>query len=84
MKEKVCIIAPDLHHVTKFYQPNGEICKRQWTPKDTASIILLFLYSLLSAPDLETPLSNDIGTQYQNERPAFEAMPFEFCDMNRF
>jgi ubiquitin-conjugating enzyme E2 D/E len=73
---------PSYTMVTKIYHPNvgqnGEICKRPWTPKDTLSIILQYLYSLLSAPDLETPLSNDIGTQYQKDRAAFDATAREW------
>jgi ubiquitin-protein ligase len=70
--------------VTKIYHPNvgqnGEICKRPWTPKDTIASILEFLHSLLIAPDLENPLSNDIGTQYQNERATFEKTAREWTN----
>jgi ubiquitin-conjugating enzyme E2 D/E len=74
--------SPEYTMLTKIYHPNvgpnGEICKRPWTPRDTLSIILQSLHSLLSAPDLENPLSNDIGTQYAKDRAAFDATAKEW------
>jgi ubiquitin-conjugating enzyme E2 D/E len=63
---------PSSTMVRKIYHPNvgqnGEIYKRAWTPKDTLLIILQYLYSLLSAPDLE----------YQKDRVAFDATAREW------
>jgi ubiquitin-protein ligase len=76
--------SPSYTMVTKIYHPNvgqaGEICPRQWVPKDTLSIILQYLYSLLGAPNLETPLSNDIGTQYQKDFAAFSRIAKEWTN----
>jgi ubiquitin-protein ligase len=76
--------SPSYTMITKIYHPNvgqnGEICRRPWTPKDTLSIILQSLHSLLIVPDLENPLSNDIGTQYQKDRATFEKTAREWTN----
>uniref|UniRef100_A0A2K6S9C9 UBC core domain-containing protein n=1 Tax=Saimiri boliviensis boliviensis TaxID=39432 RepID=A0A2K6S9C9_SAIBB len=77
----VVIAAPKVHFMTKIYDPNvdklGRIClvilKDKWSPALQIRTVLLSIQALLSAPNPDDPLANDVAEQWKiNEAQATE------------
>ena len=71
--------APKVRFITKIYHPNidklGRICldslKDKWTPALQIRTILLSIQALLSAPNPDDPLANDVADLWNaNEEAA--------------
>ncbi|KAF6122464.1 ubiquitin conjugating enzyme E2 N [Phyllostomus discolor] len=73
--------APKVRFMTKIYHPNvdklGRICldilKDKWSPALQIRTVLLSIQALLSAPNPDDPLANDVAEQWKtNEAQAIE------------
>ncbi|EHB05355.1 Ubiquitin-conjugating enzyme E2 N [Heterocephalus glaber] len=81
LPEKYPMVAPKIRFMTKIYHPNvdklGRICldilKDKWSPALQIRTVLLSIQALLSAPNPDDPLANDIAEQWKtNEAQAIE------------
>ena len=72
---------PKVRFLTRIYHPNidklGRICldilKDKWSPALQIRTVLLPIQALLSAPNPDDPLSNDVAEHYNaNEKDAIE------------
>lgn len=73
--------APKVRFMTKIYHPNidslGRICldilKDKWSPALQIRTVLLSIQALLSAPNPEDPLANDVAEKWKvNEAEAIQ------------
>lgn len=68
------MIPPKVRFLTKIYHPNidklGRICldilKDKWTPALQMSSVLLSIQALLSAPNPDDPLANDVADHWKS------------------
>ncbi|XP_011745584.1 ubiquitin-conjugating enzyme E2 N-like [Macaca nemestrina] len=81
LAEEYPMAAPEVRFMTKIYHPNvdklGRICldilKDKWSPALQISTGLLSIQALLSAPNPDDPLANDVAEQWEtNEAQAIE------------
>jgi hypothetical protein len=72
---------PKVRFLTKIYHPNvdklGRICldilKDKWSPALQVQAVLLSIQALLSAPNPDDPLANDVAQHWkENEKAAME------------
>ncbi|KAJ1734346.1 ubiquitin-conjugating enzyme E2 N [Coemansia biformis] len=72
---------PKVRFMTKMYHPNidklGRICldilKDKWSPALQIRTVLLSIQALLSAPNPDDPLANDVAEQWKaNEKRAIQ------------
>ncbi|KAK7891129.1 hypothetical protein WMY93_023092 [Mugilogobius chulae] len=79
--EEYPMSAPKVRFMTKIYHPNvdklGRICldilKDKWSPALQIRTVLLSIQALLSAPNPDDPLANDVAEQWKaNEAIAIE------------
>jgi ubiquitin-conjugating enzyme E2 N len=77
--------APKVRFITKIYHPNidklGRICldilKDKWSPALQIRTVLLSIQALLSAPNPDDPLANDVAEHWKkNEKEAIETGTF--------
>ena len=67
------MVAPKVCFMTKIYHPNidklGRIClailKDEWSPALQICTVLLSTQALLSAPNPDDPLANDVAEQWK-------------------
>lgn len=75
LPEEYPMSAPKVRFVTKIYHPNidklGRICldilKEKWSPALQIRTVLLSIQALLSAPNPEDPLNNEVADQWKME-----------------
>ncbi|KER22891.1 hypothetical protein T265_09096 [Opisthorchis viverrini] len=81
LPEDYPMTAPKVRFTTKLYHPNvdklGRICldilKDKWSPALQIRTVLLSIQALLSAPNPDDPLDNEVATHWkQNEPEALE------------
>ncbi|XP_075249521.1 ubiquitin-conjugating enzyme E2 N [Convolutriloba macropyga] len=81
LPEEYPMTAPKVRFTTKIYHPNidklGRICldilKDKWSPALQIRTVLLSIQALLSAPNPDDPLANDVAEQWKsNESQAME------------
>ncbi|CAD7691051.1 unnamed protein product [Nyctereutes procyonoides] len=81
LPEEYPMAAPKVCFMTKIYHPNvdklGRICldilKDKWSPTLQIHTVLLSIQALLSAPNPDDPLANDVAEQWKtNEAQAIE------------
>jgi len=81
LPEEYPMAAPKVRFMTKIYHPNidklGRICldilKDKWSPALQIRTVLLSIQALLSAPNPDDPLANDVAEQWKhNEALALE------------
>ncbi|KAG8513950.1 Ubiquitin-conjugating enzyme E2 N [Galemys pyrenaicus] len=81
LPEEYPMAAPKVRFMTKIYHPNvdklGRICldilKDKWSPALQIRTVLLSIQALLSAPNPDDPLANDVAEQWKtNEAQAIE------------
>ncbi|KAH8029528.1 hypothetical protein HPB51_001253 [Rhipicephalus microplus] len=79
LPEEYPMLAPKVRFMTKIYHPNidklGRICldilKDKWSPALQIRTVLLSIQALLSAPNPDDPLANDVAEQWKvNEAEA--------------
>jgi len=69
---------PKVRFLTKIYHPNidrlGRICldilKDKWSPALQIRTVLLSIQALLSAPNPDDPLANDIAARWKEDEKA--------------
>lgn len=75
------MVAPKVRFLTKIYHPNidklGRICldilKDKWSPALQIRTVLLSVQALLSAPNPDDPLANDVAEHWKlNEKEAID------------
>ncbi|GAN06842.1 ubiquitin-conjugating enzyme [Mucor ambiguus] len=75
---------PKVRFLTKIYHPNidklGRICldilKDKWSPALQIRTVLLSIQALLSAPNPDDPLANDVASHWkEDEKGAIEQVP---------
>uniref|UniRef100_A0A8D0T025 UBC core domain-containing protein n=1 Tax=Sus scrofa TaxID=9823 RepID=A0A8D0T025_PIG len=83
LPEEYPMAAPKVRFMTKIYHPNvdklGRICldilKDKWSPALQIRTVLLSIQALLSAPNPDDPLANDVAEQWKtNEAQAIETV----------
>jgi len=75
LPEEYPMSAPKVRFVTKIYHPNidklGRICldilKDKWSPALQIRTVLLSIQALLSAPNPEDPLNNEVADQWKTD-----------------
>ncbi|KAM9375569.1 ubiquitin-conjugating enzyme E2Na isoform 1-T2 [Pholidichthys leucotaenia] len=75
LTEEYPMAPPKVRFLTKIYHPNvdklGRICldilKDKWSPALQIRTVLLSIQALLSAPNPEDPLANDVAEQWKND-----------------
>ncbi|KAJ7379449.1 ubiquitin-conjugating enzyme E2 N [Desmophyllum pertusum] len=81
LPEEYPMAAPKVRFMTKIYHPNvdklGRICldilKDKWSPALQIRTVLLSIQALLSAPNPDDPLANDVAEQWKvDENKAIE------------
>ncbi|ESO10735.1 hypothetical protein HELRODRAFT_185270 [Helobdella robusta] len=81
LPEEYPMSAPKVRFMTRIYHPNidklGRICldilKEKWSPALQIRTVLLSIQALLSAPNPDDPLANDVAEQWKvNEAQAIE------------
>mmetsp|Transcript_70134 Transcript_70134/g.97536 ORF Transcript_70134/g.97536 Transcript_70134/m.97536 type:complete len:150 (+) Transcript_70134:124-573(+) len=68
---------PKVRFLTKIYHPNidklGRICldilKKKWSPALQIRTVLLSIQALLSAPNPDDPLANDVADHWKTNEP---------------
>lgn len=73
LPEEYPMSAPKVRFMTKIYHPNidklGRICldilKDKWSPALQIRTVLLSIQALLSAPNPDDPLANDVAEQWK-------------------
>jgi len=73
LPEEYPMSAPKVRFITKIYHPNidklGRICldilKDKWSPALQIRTVLLSIQALLSAPNPDDPLANDVAEQWK-------------------
>ena len=77
---------PTIEFKTKMYHPNinekGQVClpmlKESWSPALTSSKILEALTDLLKTPNIDSPLTPEVATQYKTDPEKYEATVREY------
>lgn len=81
LPEEYPMAPPKVRFLTKIYHPNidrlGRICldilKDKWSPALQIRTVLLSIQALLSAPNPDDPLANDVADQWKtNEQIAIQ------------
>ncbi|XP_071486862.1 ubiquitin-conjugating enzyme E2 N-like [Diadema setosum] len=81
LPEEYPMAAPKVRFMTRIYHPNidklGRICldilKDKWSPALQIRTVLLSIQALLSAPNPDDPLANDVAEKWkENEAQALE------------
>ncbi|KAJ2611101.1 ubiquitin-conjugating enzyme E2 N [Coemansia sp. RSA 1365] len=81
LPEEYPMSPPKVRFLTKMYHPNidrlGRICldilKDKWSPALQIRTVLLSIQALLSAPNPDDPLANDVADQWKtNEKLAIQ------------
>lgn len=75
LPEEYPMSAPKVRFLTKIYHPNidklGRICldilKDKWSPALQIRTVLLSVQALLSAPNPDDPLANDVAEHYKKD-----------------
>uniref|UniRef100_A0A3Q3GRX9 UBC core domain-containing protein n=1 Tax=Labrus bergylta TaxID=56723 RepID=A0A3Q3GRX9_9LABR len=75
LPEEYPMAAPKVRFMTKIYHPNvdklGRICldilKDKWSPALQIRTVLLSIQALLSAPNPDDPLANDVAEQWKSD-----------------
>ncbi|VDL61685.1 unnamed protein product [Hymenolepis diminuta] len=75
LPEEYPMTAPKCLFLTKIYHPNidnvGRICldilKEKWSPALQIRTVLLSIQALLSAPNPDDPLANDVASQWKSD-----------------
>lgn len=77
---------PKVRFLTKIYHPNidklGRICldilKDKWSPALQIRTVLLSIQALLSSPNPDDPLANDVAEHYKSDEQAAKAVSKEW------
>ncbi|KAF0029691.1 hypothetical protein F2P81_018796 [Scophthalmus maximus] len=89
LPEEYPMAAPKVRFMTKIYHPNvdklGRICldilKDKWSPALQIRTVLLSIQALLSAPNPDDPLANDVAEQWKkNESHAIETVDIQIVN----
>lgn len=81
LPEEYPMVPPKVRFVTKIYHPNidklGRICldilRDKWSPALQIRTVLLSIQALLSAPNPDDPLANDVAEHWKrDEKTAME------------
>lgn len=77
LPEEYPMAPPKVRFLTKMYHPNidklGRICldilKDKWSPALQIRTVLLSIQALLSAPNPDDPLANDVAEMWKTNEP---------------
>lgn len=86
LPEDYPMAAPRVRFLTKIYHPNidrlGRICldvlKDHWSPAMQIRTILLSVQALLSSPNPDDPLANDVAAIWKEDEPLAKATAREW------
>jgi len=78
LPEEYPMVPPKVRFLTKIYHPNidklGRICldilKDKWSPALQIRTVLLSIQALMSAPNPDDPLANDVADQWKTNEEA--------------
>lgn len=78
LPEEYPMLAPKVRMLTKIYHPNidklGRICldilKEKWSPALQIRTVLLSIQALLSKPNPDDPLANDVAEHWKRDTKA--------------
>ncbi|XP_065912514.1 ubiquitin-conjugating enzyme E2 N-like [Dysidea avara] len=78
LPEEYPMAPPKVRFMTKIYHPNidklGRICldilQKKWSPALQIRTVLLSIQALLSAPNPDDPLANDVAEQWKTNESA--------------
>jgi ubiquitin-conjugating enzyme E2 N len=81
--------APKVRFLTKMYHPNidrlGRICldilKDKWSPALQIRTVLISIQALLSAPNPDDPLDNNVADHWKNDETAAVATAKDWTRM---
>uniref|UniRef100_A0A8C0QLW3 UBC core domain-containing protein n=2 Tax=Canis lupus familiaris TaxID=9615 RepID=A0A8C0QLW3_CANLF len=76
LPEEYPMVTPKVRFMTKIYHPNvdmlGRICldilEGKWSPALQIHTVLLSIQALLSAPNPDDPLANDVAEQWKTNK----------------
>merc|ERR1712070_907691 len=80
------MVPPKVRFLTKIYHPNidklGRICldilKDKWSPALQIRTVLLSIQALMSAPNPDDPLANDVADHWKRNRKEADAVAAEW------
>jgi ubiquitin-conjugating enzyme E2 N len=83
LPEEYPMAPPKVRFLTKMYHPNidklGRICldilKDKWSPALQIRTVLLSIQALLSAPNPDDPLANDVAEMWKTNEPEANTTP---------
>ncbi|KAI9596489.1 putative ubiquitin-conjugating enzyme E2 [Syncephalis fuscata] len=86
LPEEYPMAAPKVRFLTRIYHPNidklGRICldilKDKWSPALQIRTVLLSIQALLSAPNPDDPLANDVAQNWKENEQAAIATAIEW------
>jgi len=86
LPEEYPMAPPKVRFLTKIYHPNidklGRICldilKDKWSPALQIRTVLLSIQALLSAPNPDDPLANDVAQHWKDNEPEAIAKAHEW------
>ncbi|KAJ3322891.1 Ubiquitin-conjugating enzyme 13 [Boothiomyces sp. JEL0866] len=72
---------PKVRFLTKIYHPNIDKLGHKWSPALQIRTVLLSIQALLSAPNPDDPLANDVAQHWKDNEPEAIAMGIFYANL---